>query len=150
GRPPRAVREIDEAPVGTDVDGASCLPQLRCGIAQRVLDEKRFAGKPGRGVALVGVKLVLALDRDVNPGLRRMEVEVSRAELHAVAGLDRGNIAKHAVLEAEHLDRAGIDRTIRWRVVAARYQDHLPVVRRGEDLVGKNSSVEFFRLIDAL
>ena len=94
------------------MDGSGGLPQLRCGIAQRVFDEKRFAGKPACGVAPVDAKLVLTLDRDVNPRLRRVEVEVARAELHAVAGLDRCSIRQHAVLEAEDLDRAGIDRIV--------------------------------------
>ena len=78
-----------------------------CGIGERFLDEHRLAGQPGRRVALVDVELVLALDRHVDPRLGRMEVEMPRPEMHAVAGLDRGELRQHAVLEAEVLSDPG-------------------------------------------
>ncbi len=102
-----------------------------------------------RRIELVDVELVLALNRDIDPWLRRVEVEMPRPEVHAVTGLDRNEICEHAVFEAEGFDRAWVHRVIGWRVVAARNQDDLLVVRRGADLVRVFAGVQRIPLVDA-
>src|SRR5262245_1358188 len=60
------------------------------------------------GVHPVGVHLVLGLDRDVHPGLRRMEIEMPRPEVPASVGGDRYPFGQDAVLVVEDLERAGV------------------------------------------
>ena len=67
----------------------------------------------------------------------------------SVARLDRSQVREHAVLETEGLDRAGIDGVVGRCVVAARYQNDLPVIRCDADLVGKFSGIEPIWLGDA-
>src|SRR5262249_56648860 len=71
----------------------------------------------------VDMQLVLPLDRDVDPGLARVEIEMARAEAEPVAGRDRGEVREHAVLEAEELEGTRILRLAGGRVVAARHHD---------------------------
>src|SRR5262249_14192288 len=78
-RAPVAVGEVAAAAVGVAVDRAGALPRLDArGLGERALHEPRckrpVAPEP------VDVKLVLPLDRDVDPGLARVEIEMARAE----------------------------------------------------------------------
>src|SRR5207244_11520243 len=57
---------------------------------------------------LEDIELVLALERDVHPGLRRMKVEMSRSEAVAAPRSDRRPVRELAVLETENLERTGI------------------------------------------
>ena len=125
-----------------EVDRAGALAQRRFRVGERLLDEDRLAGEAGRRIALVDVELVLALDRHIDPRLGRVEIEMPRAEMHAVARLDRRELRQHAALEGECLDRAGVHRIVAGRIVAARDQDDLLVVRRRANLVGVFAGVE--------
>jgi len=57
---------------------------------------------------LVDVKLVLPLDRDIDPRLKGMEVEMTRAEAKPASRRDRSQARERAALECEELERAGI------------------------------------------
>ena len=62
-------------------------------VGQRVLDEHRVAREAAAVVELVDIKLVLPLDRDEDPGLGRMKIEMARPKAQPVAGRDRGEVA---------------------------------------------------------
>src|SRR6266478_7488313 len=80
-----AVGKIERAAVGVHVDRPGALACRRLGVGERLLDEDGLTGEAGRRIAPVDVKLILALDRHVDPGLGGVEVEMPRAEMHAVA-----------------------------------------------------------------
>ncbi len=73
-----------------------------------------------------------------------MNIEMAWAEAESGAALDRRQIAQHAILEAIDLERAGVLGLVCLRIVAARHHDRRLVARRGQDLMRKNSDVEFF------
>src|ERR1700720_2643527 len=131
-----------------DVNCSGGLAYFRFRIGQRILGEHRRAHEAGGRIALIDIKLVLPLYRDEHPGLRRMEVEVARAEAEPIAGRDRGQTAQCAVVEAERLDRAWVLGFVRLGVVAAGYQQHSVVRGRGEDLMRVNAGIELFGLCD--
>src|SRR5215813_9654556 len=65
-----AVGEIDEAAVRMHVDGARALRRFDIGgVGQGILDEDRVAAEGAIRLHLVGIELVLPLDRDMNPRL---------------------------------------------------------------------------------
>src|SRR5262249_37794273 len=69
-----AVGEIDVGALGVRVDRAVALRGCDVGgIGQGVLDEDGVEAEATVRLQLVGIKLVLSLDRDVVPWLRRME-----------------------------------------------------------------------------
>src|SRR5262249_1737230 len=71
-----AVGEINEAAVRMHVDRARALRRFDVGgIGQGIPDEDGIAAEATVGLQLVGIKLVLPLDRDVHPRLRWMEIE---------------------------------------------------------------------------
>ena len=69
-------------------------------------------------------------------------------EAVAVAGRHRRAVAQHAVLEAEHLERARVLRLALGGVVAARDEDRRLVAGRGEDLVAEDAGVRLAGLLD--
>src|ERR1700680_2629446 len=99
-----------------DVNRSGGLAHFRLRIGQRVLDEQRRAREAGDGIALVDMKLVLPLDRDDHPWLRRMEVEMARPKTQPGAGRDRGKAGERAIVKTERLDRAGVFRLVRFGV----------------------------------
>src|SRR5262245_65035551 len=104
-----AVGEIDEAAVGMHVDRARALRRLDVGgVGQGVLDEDRVAPEGAIRLQLVGIEFVLPLDRDINPRLRRMEIEMPRPEAEPGSGRNRREVRQRAARESEELERAGI------------------------------------------
>src|SRR5262249_21757135 len=88
-----AVGEIDEAAVRMHVDRARALRRFDVGgIGQGVLDEDGVAAEAAVRLQLVGVELVLPLDRNVDPGLPRMEIAMPRREAEPGSGRDRSQI----------------------------------------------------------
>ena len=75
-----------------------------------------------------------------------MEIEMPRAEAIAAARRDRDLVAQHAILEVEHLQRAGLFRLAVGGVVAAGDQDHLAVVQRRAHLMGEDAGIDRSRL----
>ena len=142
-----AVGEINEAAVRMHVDRARALRRFDVGgISQGVLDENGVAAEATVRLQLVGIKLVLSLDRDVDPRLGRMEIEMPRPEAEPGSGRDRGQVRQRAALEAEKLERAGILRLATGGVVAARDQDRGLVSRRRADLMPVDAGIELVRL----
>ena len=76
-----------------------------------------------------------------------MKVQMTRPEMHSIAGLNRREIRQDAVLELKRFDRTGVHRIIVRCVVAARYQDDLLVVGRRPDLMRIFAGIERVRLI---
>src|SRR5207302_11423082 len=76
----RPVGGIDEAAVRVHVNGAGSLPATDvAGLGQRLLAEDRRRRKLAIGDR-EHVELALALERYVDPGLARVEVEMARPE----------------------------------------------------------------------
>src|SRR6266699_527540 len=104
-----AVGEIDEAAVRMHVDRARALRRFDIGgVGQGVLDEDRVAVEGAIRLQLVGIELVLPLDRDIDPRLRRVEIEMPRPEAEPRPGRNRREVRQRAALESEELERAGI------------------------------------------
>src|SRR6516164_3416504 len=102
-----AVGEIDEAAVRMHVDRARALRRFDVGgVGQGVLDEDRVAAEGAVRLQLVGIELVLPLDRDIDPGLRGMEIEMPRPEAEPGSRRDRSQIRQRTALESEELERA--------------------------------------------
>src|ERR1700682_6756388 len=95
-----------------DVNRSGGLAHFRVRIGQRVLDEQRRAGDAGAVIALVDIKLVLPLDRDEYPRLRRMKIEMARPKAQPGAGRDRGTTGERAIVKTECLDRTGVLRLV--------------------------------------
>ena len=139
-----------EAAVRVHVDGAGRLPRsdvLRLGERFRAECDLRI---DPAAFHLVRVHLVLRLDRDVHPRLRRMEIEMPRAEVPAAVRRDRHLVRQHAVLVVEDFQRAGVFRLRRGAFVAARHQNRLPVVGRDAHLVREDAGVDRARLLHLL
>src|SRR5271168_34970 len=81
------------------------------------------------------VDLVLALERDVDPGLRRMKIEMSRSEAVTASRGDRRPVRELAVVETENLERARIFRLAGSGVVASRNENRRFAGRHYADLV---------------
>ena len=90
----------------------------------------------------IDVELALPLDREEQPRLARMEVEMARAEAEPIAAARSMQVRQHAVLEAIDLERAGVFRLAGFRIVAARDHDRGLVARRGQHLMRENADVE--------
>src|SRR5258705_8999351 len=100
------------------VDSPRTLQERRRRIGERFLDEHRLARKPGCRLSPVNIEFVLALDRHIDPRLRRMKVEMAWSKLHSVPGLDRREIRQHAPLETVGLDRTRVYRVVARAIVA--------------------------------
>ena len=98
----------------------------------------------------VDVELVLALQRDIDQRQARVKIQMTRPEAVAAIGCDRAAVGKLAVLETEHLQRAGIFRLAACRIIAARHQDRRIVCRRGADLVREDAAIGLLRLLHFL
>src|SRR5262245_26866761 len=79
----RAIRSIEEPAVRVHVDGAGRLTRLAVRrLGQRFRAEGDLRIDPA-ALHLVRVHLVLGLDRDIYPGLRRMKIQMPRPEVLA-------------------------------------------------------------------
>ena len=97
-----AVGEINEATTRVHVDRSRALTGLDRGrIRQSVLDEHRIALERALRLKLVGVELVLPLDRDIGPWLRGMKIEMPWAEAKSGSRRDRGEVGQCAAIERE-------------------------------------------------
>src|SRR5437016_12390388 len=101
-------------------------------------------GRRGEGVAVEPehVELVLALERHVDPRLRRMEIEMPRPEAVAAVGRDRDAVRQQPVFVAEYFQGTRILWLAAGRIVAARDEDRQPVVRRDPHLVAVDPGVD--------
>src|SRR5580704_15039368 len=106
------------------MDRAGALLEFGLGIGERRLHEQRIAGEAGRGIEPIDIEPALPLDRDEDPGLARMEIEMARPEAEPRSRLDRREIGEDAVLEAKGLDRARILGLSARGIVAAGYQEN--------------------------
>ena len=88
------------------------------------------------------VEPVLPLQRHVDPGLGRVEIEVPRAEAIAAVRRDRGLVCQLAVAVVEHLQRPRFLGIAARRVMAARDQDDLAVVEPHPHLVGVDAGID--------
>src|SRR6516164_1994058 len=85
----RAVAEIDEPAAGMNVNGTGTLNRKAMrGICQGFLGEQRLGYEIAVRLELVDDELVLPLDRQIDPRLGRMDVEVSRPEAVTTIRLD--------------------------------------------------------------
>src|SRR5262245_18427267 len=131
-----AVGEVDEAAVRMDVDCSRALTRFDIGgVGQALLHEQRTAAQHAVGLKLVGIEVVLPLDRDIDPRLARMKIEMARPEAQAARGCHRSEVLQRAVLECEELERARVFGFSIGGVVAARDQDRRVVVSRRADLM---------------
>jgi hypothetical protein len=96
------------------------------------------------------VELVLPLERDVDPWLAGMKIEMPRAEAIAAAGGDRPRVGQDPVIEPEQFQRARVLGPAARGVIAARDENGKPVVGRAAYLVRENAEVEIARLLDFL
>src|SRR5258705_11028811 len=94
------------------VDSTRTLPERRLRIGERFLDEHRLARKPGCRLSPLDIEFVLALDRHIDPRLRRMKGEMAWSKLHSVPGLDCREIRQPAALENVGLDRTRVHRVV--------------------------------------
>ena len=141
GRTGGAVGDIDGATVRMHVHRADRLARDRR-TPQRVLAKARRRPTARHSCEFEHVERVLPLQRHIDPRLRRMEIQMPRPEAIAAIGRDRYSVAQHAVVEVEHLQRAGLFRLAVGRVVAAGDQDDLAVVRRRAHLMGEDAGID--------
>src|SRR5438093_301594 len=99
-----------------NMDSACGLPERGFLVRKRFLDEHRVAGKLNRGVSLIDIKFVLALDRHINPRLSRMKVQMAGTKMHPVSRLYGRETRQHSALEAIGLDRTRIHRVVSRRI----------------------------------
>src|SRR5262245_18806046 len=134
---PICVGDIDDAAVRMDVDRSCALARFDVeGIRQRVLHEERLATQHAVGLKLVGIEFVLSLDRNIDPRLTRVKIEMPRSEAQTARRRDRSEVCQRAVLECEELEGARVFGLSVDGVVAARDQDGRVVARRGAGLMG--------------
>src|SRR5262249_49983355 len=94
----------------------------------------------------LGVELVLPLDRDIDPGLARVEIEMPRPEAKPRSRCDRRQAGQHAALEAEDLDGARILGLAARSIVAARHEDRRLIAWSGEHLMPIDAAIDLSRL----
>src|SRR5215813_9937821 len=146
-----AVGEIDEAAVRMHVDRARALRRFDIGgVGQGVLDEDRVAAEGAVRLQLIGIELVLPLDRDIDPRLGGVEIEMPRPEAEPSPGRNRCEVRQRAALEFEELERAGILGFAAGGVVAARDQDRSLVSRCRADLMPVDAGIKLARLAHRL
>src|SRR5262249_32033652 len=145
-----AIRPVQKPAVRMHVDRARRLMRAAVRrLGQRFRAEGDLRIDPA-GFHLVRVHLVLGLDRDVHPGLRRMKIEMPRPEISASVGGDRHLVGQDTVLVVEDLERAGVFGLGRGALVAARHQDRQPVVGRDAHLMREDAGVDRSRLLHFL
>jgi len=143
-----AVRDIGKPPAWMQLDRADRLPAADvAGLGERVLLEHRLPEQRA-GLELEHVEPVLPLERNVDPGLRRMEIEVARPKTVAAIWRDRCLVGQHAVTVIEHLQRARLLGLPARGVMAARHQDNLLVVETDPHLVAVDPGVDRLGLRD--
>src|SRR5580704_341085 len=105
-RDARAVAEIDELAVGMNVNRSGALNRdAMVRIAQSLLGEQRLGIKIAVRLELVDDELALPFDRQIDPRLGRMEVEMPRSEAVAAVRLDFSQVRQHAVVETANMQR---------------------------------------------
>jgi hypothetical protein len=143
-----AVRDIGKPPGWMQLDRADRLPAADvAGIGERVLLEY---GLPEQRAALEleHVEPVLPLERNVDPGLHRMKIEVARPKAIATIRRDRRLVGQHAVTVIEHLQRPRLLGLPARGVMAARHQDDLLVIEADSHLVAVDAGVDRLGLRD--
>src|SRR5215510_7428146 len=106
-----AVGEIDETAARMHVDRSRALTRFDGGrVGQRVLDEHRIVLQRAVRSKVEDIELVLPLDRDKDPRLRGMEIEVPRSEAAPGSRRDRGEVGQSAAVDRKDLERARIFR----------------------------------------
>src|SRR5207244_8192839 len=99
-----AVGLVDEPAAGVDMDWTSALLRPRiAGVGEGILNEQRVALDAAIRVQLVDAEFVLALDRNKDPRLCRVKIEVPRPEAQTRTGGNRRQICQNALGEAENL-----------------------------------------------
>src|SRR5580704_5276162 len=87
------------------------------GIRQGFLGKQRLGHEIAVALELVDDELVLPLDRQIDPRLPRMDVEMPRPEAVAAVRLDLSHVRQHAVLESVDMQRTGVLRFAAFRIV---------------------------------
>ena len=93
------------------------------GVGQAVLGKESDGVERSVRQFPVDLELALAFERNENPGLRGVEIQMTGLEVKATVGSDRQTVGKHAVVIAENFDRAGVFWLGTRGAVAARNQD---------------------------
>ena len=109
-------------------------------ILQRAAREENLRHHLAIGRQFVNAQLVAAFHRNVNPRLRRMQIEMPRSEAGLITELsgEFESGAGHAKL----LERAGIFRAGARRIVAARAHEQSRAVAREACLMGVHAGVD--------
>src|SRR5580692_7169466 len=103
-RDARAVAEIDDLAVGMNVNRSGALNRdAMVRIGQGFLGEQRLGVEIAVRLELVDDELALPFDRQIDPRLSRMEVEVPRPEAIAAVRLDLSQVRQHAVVETVNM-----------------------------------------------
>ena len=118
------------------------------GSAERALAGRSASATARRLVEGEHVEPVLPLQRDIDPGLCRVEIEMARPEPVAAIRRDRHLVGQLPVAVVEHLQRARLLGLAAGRVVAARDQDDLAVVEPHPHLVAVDAGVDRLGLLD--
>src|SRR4051812_18386796 len=136
------VRAIDKAAVRVDMHRARRLPGADVvRLGQGASDKGRHRREPAI-LYREHHHLVLRLNRDIDPRFGRVEIEMPRPEFLAAVRCDRDFVAQDPVLVVEDLQRAGVLR-LGWRaLVAARYEDRMPVIRRYAHLMSVDARID--------
>ena len=146
-----AVRLIDEASIGMDVDRARTLAWTHIArVAEARLHEPRRGRELPIGLKIVEVYLVLPLDRDIDPRFGRMEIQMARAEAETGAGPDRLKRSEDSIVETEDVNRTRVLRFRRSRVIASRNHDHALIRGHGANLVRVDSRIKPRGLVNQL
>src|SRR5580704_8881262 len=147
GRDARAVAEIDDLAVGVNVNRSGALNRdAMVRIAQGFLGEQRLGVEIAVRLELVDDELALPFDRQIDPRLGRMEVEVPRSKSIAAVRLDLSQVRQYAVIETIYMQRTGIFRLAAFGIVAARDHQHGLVVRCRPDLMEVDALLQIVRL----
>src|SRR6202042_3858181 len=110
------------------------------------LGEQRLWIEIAVRLELVHDELALPFDRQIDPRLGRMEVEVPRPESVAAVRLNLSQVRQHAVVETVNMQRTGVFRLAAFGIVAARDDQHGLVARRRPDLMEVNTLLQIVRL----
>src|SRR5271166_1819259 len=112
------------------------------GIRQGFLAEQRLGHEIAVALELVDDQFVLPLDRQIDPRLAGMDVEMPRPEAVAAVRLDLSHVREEPVLESVDMQRTGVLRFAAFGIIAARDDDHAPVARRRPDLMEVDALVQ--------
>src|SRR5512141_1025182 len=107
-----------------DMDGSGGLPGVDVGgVRQAVLGEERDGVEGSTRQFPVDLELALAFQRNEDPRLREVEIQMAGLEVEAAAGSDRKTVGECSVLVAENFERAGVFGLVARRSIAACDQD---------------------------